>query len=46
MEFLEINTSLQIDKPAEEVFEAVVNPEHMKNYFISESSGRMEEDNS
>lgn len=35
-----------MDKPAEEIFEALVNPEHMKNYFISESSGRMEEDKS
>lgn len=43
MKLLEINTSLQIGKSAEEVFEALVNPEHMKNYFISESSGRMEE---
>jgi uncharacterized protein YndB with AHSA1/START domain len=25
-----------------EVFEAIADPEHMKNYFISESTGRME----
>ncbi len=43
MKTLEINTALQINKSAEEVFEALVNPEHMKHYFISESSGRMEE---
>lgn len=40
---LEIKTALQIQKPAAEVFEAIVDPEKMKNYFISESSGRMEE---
>jgi uncharacterized protein YndB with AHSA1/START domain len=40
---LEIKTALQIQKPMAEVFEAIVNPEKMCNYFISESSGRMEE---
>lgn len=40
---LEIKTALQISKPPEEVFEAIVNPEIMKNYFISKGSGRMEE---
>ena len=40
---LEINVGLQISKPINEVFEAIVNPEKMCNYFISESSGRMEE---
>lgn len=40
---LEIKTAIQIQKPAAEVFEAIVDPEKMKNYFISESSGRMEE---
>lgn len=39
---LESNASLQIQKTAEEVFEAIVNPEKMTNYFISESSGRLE----
>lgn len=43
MEDLEIKTAIQISKPAEEVFEAIVDPGRMKNYFISESSGRMEE---
>ena len=43
MEDLEIKTAIQISKPAEEVFEAIVDPARMKNYFISESSGRMEE---
>lgn len=34
--------SIQIQKPIEEVFEGIVNPEKMINYFISESNGRME----
>lgn len=40
---LEINVALQISKPIEVVFEAIVNPEKMTNYFISKSSGFMEE---
>jgi len=40
---LEINTSIQVLKPVSEVFEAIVNPELMSNYFISKSTGRMEE---
>lgn len=40
---LEIKTVIQIQKPAEEIFEAVVNPERMSNFFISHSTGRMEE---
>lgn len=34
--------SIGIQKPVEEVFEAIVNPEIMANYFISQGSGRME----
>ena len=34
--------TIQIQKPIEEVFEGIVNPEKMTNYFISESNGRME----
>ena len=34
--------SLQIQKPIEEVFEGIVNPDSMCKYFISESNGRME----
>lgn len=34
--------SIGIQKPIEEVFEGIVNPEMMVNYFISKSSGRME----
>jgi uncharacterized protein YndB with AHSA1/START domain len=40
---LEIKAALQIQKPANEVFEAIVDPVKMSNYFISKSSGRMEE---
>lgn len=40
---LEINAGLQIQKTASEVFEAIVDPAHMTGYFISESTGRMEE---
>jgi uncharacterized protein YndB with AHSA1/START domain len=39
---LEIKTKLQIQKPAGEVFEAIVDPHKMSNYFISKGSGRME----
>jgi uncharacterized protein YndB with AHSA1/START domain len=41
---LEINAALQILKPVHEVFEAIVDPAKMSNYFISTSNGRMEED--
>ena len=41
-QLLEIKTTLQIQKSNHEVFEAIVNPEKMINYFISKSSGRME----
>ena len=40
---LTINVAMQIQKPIHEVFEAIVNPEKMTNYFISESTGKMEE---
>jgi len=38
---LEIKVALQIQKPVNTVFEAIVDPEKMSHYFISESSGRM-----
>ena len=38
---LEIKTAIQILKPVNEVFEAIVDPIKMSNYFISKSSGRM-----
>ncbi|MGY5851889.1 SRPBCC domain-containing protein [Salegentibacter sp. F14] len=40
---LQVKVALQIQKSAAEVFEAIVNPEKMKSYFISESTGPMEE---
>jgi uncharacterized protein YndB with AHSA1/START domain len=40
---LKINVAIQIQKPAFEVFEAIVDPTHMGQYFISKSSGKMEE---
>ena len=40
---LEIEVSLQVLKPAKIVFEAIINPEKMSNYFISKSSGIMKE---
>ena len=43
MKELEIKAALQIGKPVEEVFDAIVDPEKMSNYFISESTGRIEE---
>jgi uncharacterized protein YndB with AHSA1/START domain len=39
---LEIKTGIQIQKPVHEVFEAIVDPSKMSNYFISYGSGRME----
>jgi uncharacterized protein YndB with AHSA1/START domain len=41
---LEIKVALQILKPVNMVFEAIINPVKMSNYFISKSSGRMVED--
>ena len=41
---LEIRTAIQILKPADEIFEAIIEPSKMSNYFISESTGRMETD--
>jgi uncharacterized protein YndB with AHSA1/START domain len=40
---LEVKAALQVQKPNDVVFEAIVNPEKMSNYFISKASGRMEE---
>ncbi|MBS1519162.1 MAG: SRPBCC domain-containing protein [Bacteroidetes bacterium] len=40
---LEIKTAIRISKPSSEVFESIADPDKMKNYFISESSGKMEE---
>ncbi|MGB5981644.1 MAG: SRPBCC domain-containing protein [Nonlabens sp.] len=35
-------SAIQIQKPASEVFEAIVDPEKMKKYFIAHSTGRLE----
>jgi uncharacterized protein YndB with AHSA1/START domain len=40
---LEIKCSLKVQRSASEVFEAIVDPGQMSNYFISQSTGRMEE---
>lgn len=42
-ETLTIKAAIQIRKPTHEVFEAIVDPAKMSNYFISEGSARMEE---
>lgn len=42
-ETLEIKAAIQIIKPVSEVFEAIVDPAKMSNYFISSGSERMEE---
>lgn len=43
MEELQIRVAIQIPKPADKIFEAIIDPEHMSNYFISKSSGKMKE---
>lgn len=40
---LVVKAALQMSKPSNEVFEAIVDPAKMSNYFISKSSGKMEE---
>jgi uncharacterized protein YndB with AHSA1/START domain len=42
-EKLEIKAALKMQRPINEVFEAIVDPAKMSNYFISKSTGRMEE---
>jgi uncharacterized protein YndB with AHSA1/START domain len=42
MNILQINAALQIQKPAKEVYQAIIDPEKMVNYFISKSTGPME----
>ena len=41
---LEIKVALKMQKPLHEVFEAIVDPSKMSNYFIKKSTGRIEED--
>ncbi len=40
---LEIKAAIQIQKPIEQVFDAIVDPDKMSSYFISKSTGKMEE---
>ena len=40
---LQIKTALRVAKPAPVVFEAIVDPAQMTNYFIASGSSRMEE---
>jgi uncharacterized protein YndB with AHSA1/START domain len=42
-QILEIKVALQIQKPARQVFEAIVDPAKMSGYFISKGSGWLEE---
>ena len=41
---IEVNTKLKIAKPVNEIFEAIVDPEKMANYWFSSGSGRLEQD--
>lgn len=43
MEKLTAKAAITIQKSISEVFEAIINPEIMTNYFISESSGKLEQ---
>jgi uncharacterized protein YndB with AHSA1/START domain len=40
---LKANAELKVLKPIHEVFEGIIDPKHMSNYFISSGSARMEE---
>jgi len=40
---LKIKAALKMQRPVSQVFEAIVDPSKMSNYFIAKSSGRMEE---
>ena len=40
---LEIKVALKMQKPLHDVFEAIVDPSKMENYFIKTSTGRIEE---
>ena len=40
---LEIKAAIEIQKPAMEIFEAITDPAQMSHYFISQSTGIMEE---
>ena len=40
---LEIKAALQMQKSAHDVFNAIIDPDKMSNYFISKGSGKLEE---
>jgi uncharacterized protein YndB with AHSA1/START domain len=40
--YLFAKAAIQIQKPIAEVFEAIIDPEKMSNYFISKSTGRLD----
>ncbi|WP_339886761.1 SRPBCC domain-containing protein [uncultured Flavobacterium sp.] len=42
-EKLEIEVAMQIQKPVHQVFDAIINPDTMSYYFISKSTGMMDE---
>jgi uncharacterized protein YndB with AHSA1/START domain len=42
-QMLEIKQEIQVQKPVHEVFQAIIDPAKMTGYFISNSSGSMEE---
>lgn len=44
MEKLTAKASIQIQKPINEVFEAIVDPNKMNHYFIKSSTGRLKTD--
>ena len=39
---LQVKTQMEIAKPVQQVFEAIVDPEKMSHYFISSGTGRMQ----
>lgn len=41
---IQVNTKLKIAKPANEVFEAIIDTEKMANYWFSSDSARLEQD--
>ena len=42
MDKLEIKTVIQVAKPVSVVFDAIIDPAKMSNYFIAKGSGKME----
>lgn len=43
MSKLEIKTAIQVAKPSDLVFQSIIDPNKMSNYFISWASGKIEE---